>query len=236
MSSPPTVPRRQIDLRCFLRKAHPDLAARVLAGLLEHRVVSKPEGLKQPEIEAFGRIVARLGGGPAQTAPATSADSAQLESDLLRRVFKPEVFARVSLDEPMTKVLIDRMNEARRCIDARAYLAAVILCGSVLEGICLSFGSQHIERVSRAYVARFNRTSKPLHEWRLQDWIDVLAGLGDLSPNVEKFGHGLRDFRNYVHPAEQLANHFSPDEHTARIGFQVVVAAAEDLVRASPTS
>ncbi len=43
---------------------------------------------------------------------------------------------------------------------------------------------------------------------------------------------GLRDFRNYVHPAEQLAHRFSPDQPTAHIGFQGVVAAAEDLVRA----
>ncbi|MDA8186157.1 MAG: hypothetical protein M0035_17320 [Actinomycetota bacterium] len=62
---------------------------------------------------------------------------------------------------------------------------------------------------------------------------DVLARLGGLSPNVEKFGHGLRDFCNYVHPAEQLAHGFLPDTHTARIGFQVVIAAAEDLVRAA---
>ncbi len=59
-----------------------------------------------------------------------------------------------------------------------------------------------------------------------------MAHLKDLSPNVEKFGQALRDFRNYVHPAEQLANRFSPDQHTARIGFQVVVAAAADLVDA----
>lgn len=41
------------------------------------------------------------------------------------------------------------------------------------------------------------------------------------------------DFRNYVHPAEQLAHGFVPDAHTARIGFQVVIAAAADLVRAA---
>ena len=50
---------------------------------------------------------------------------------------------------------------------------------------------------------------------------------------VGMLGHGLRDFCNYVHPAEQLAHGFLPDAHTARIGFQVVIAAAEDLVRAA---
>jgi hypothetical protein len=82
------------------------------------------------------------------------------------------------------------------------------------------------------FAAQYNKAPPQFHEWKLREWIDVLARIGDLSPNVEKFGHALRDFRNYVHPAEQLAHRFSPDHHTARIGFQVVVAAAEDLVRA----
>ena len=102
--------------------------------------------------------------------------------------------------------------------------------------MCLGYGSRNIERVNRGYTERFNKPPRQLHEWRLQEWIDVLARLGDLSPNVEKFGHGLRDFRNYVHPAEQLAHGFLPDAHTARIGFQVVIAAADDLVRASGTA
>jgi hypothetical protein len=62
-----------------------------------------------------------------------------------------------------------------------------------------------------------------------------LESLGDLSPNISKFGHALRDFRNFVHPHEQLAHRFSPDEHTARIGFQVVVAAVDDLLHAEAT-
>jgi hypothetical protein len=146
-------------------------------------------------------------------------------------VFRPELFARLPVDVAMSQILVERLNEAQRCIDAKSYLAAVILCGSVLEGMCLGYGSRNIERVNRGYSERFGKPAKQLPDWRLQEWIDVLASLGDLSPNVEKFGHGLRDFRNYVHPAEQLAHGFTPDAHTARIAFQVVIAAAEDLVR-----
>lgn len=100
------------------------------------------------------------------------------------------------------------------------------------RGMCLGFGCRHPERVNRAYAAQYNKPLKQFPEWKLKEWIDVLGGLGDLSPNIEKFGHSLRDFRNCVHPAEQLAHRFSLDQHTARIGFQVVVAATEDLVRA----
>jgi hypothetical protein len=221
-------------LRCFLRTASPPVTGRVLAGLLQHRLASKSDGLRPTDVENYQRIVTRLGGELPRDATNTShKDDASAEAALLRQVFRPDLFAKLALDMPMSRALVDRMNEAQRCIDAKAYLAAVILCGSVLEGMCLGYGSRSTERVNRGYSACFNKPPRQLHDWRLNEWIVVLGHLGDLSPNVEKFGHGLRDFRNYVHPAEQLARHFSPDQHTARIGFQVVIAAAEDLVRAT---
>jgi hypothetical protein len=164
-----------------------------------------------------------------RTTPSVEAVS---EAKLLKHVFKPEVFSQLPVDTTLSAALIDRFHEAQACIEVRAYLAATILCGSVLEGMCLGFGYRHPERVNRAYSTRYNKSPKEFHEWKLWEWIDVLGHLKDLSPNVEEFGHALRNFRNYIHPAEQLANGFSPDQHTARIGFQVVIAAAEDLVRA----
>jgi len=163
---------------------------------------------------------------------ASSADDDTTESTLLQLVFRPELLEKVPVDSGMLPVLVSRMREAQACLEVKAHLAAVILSGSVLEGMCLGFGSRHPERVNRAFTARFNRAPKGFPEWKLREWIDVLGHLGDLSPNVEKFGHAVREFRNYVHPAEQLANQFSPDHHTARICFQVVVAAVEDLTRA----
>jgi hypothetical protein len=221
-------------LRLFLRTSGPPLSGRVLAGLLQHRLVAKPEGLRPEDLENYRKLVVRFGGElpTGATSPATE-DHTTAEATLLRRVFKPELFAKLPIDQTMSHALVERMNEAQRCIEANASRAAVILCGSVLEGMCLGYGTRNPERVNRAFSARFNKPAKPLHDWRLSEWIDVLAQEGDLSPNVEKFGHGLRDFRNYVHPAEQLAHHFSPDQHTARIAFQVVIAAAEDLVRAA---
>lgn len=224
-------------LRRFLRTSTPPLTGRVLAGLLEHRLASGAENLRPDDLESYRRLVVRLGGtapeSSATTAAAAAAADAKAEAALLRRAFRPELFDGLPIDNAMRRALVDRMDEAGRCIDVNANLAAVILCGSVLEGMCLGFGTRNPERVNRAFAERFNRPAKQLHEWRLNEWIDVLAYIGDLSPNIEKFGHGLRDFRNYVHPAEQLAHRFSPNQHTARIGFQVVVAAAEDLVRAA---
>jgi hypothetical protein len=53
----------------------------------------------------------------------------------------------------------------------------------------------------------------------------VACEIDILKPDVQKFSHGLRDFRNYIHPYEQMRSGFTPDEHTAKLCFQVLKAA-----------
>jgi hypothetical protein len=219
-------------LRVFIRSSSTPLVGSVLAALLERRLLKQPDGLKQQEVERYRALLERLGGAAPSTGSPRKKAALDAEAELLRRVFRPELLTRLPLDAALIKALRDRMEEAQACIEAKAFLAAVILCGSVLEGMCLGFGSRSPERVNRAYSAQYNRSPPQFYEWKLREWIDVLGRLGDLSPNVEKFGQALRDFRNYVHPAEQLAHRFLPDQHTARIGLQVVIAAIDDLTRA----
>lgn len=222
-------PSKARRMRVFLRTARPRLLGRVLAALLERRLLRSPEDLNENELARYEDIVLRLGG----EAPRRANLAADPEAELLRRVFQPALLRRVPLEAALGEALSARMTEAHACIEGKAYLAAVILSGSVLEGLCLGYGSRTAERANRAYSSQYNKPAPPFHTWKLREWIDVLGRLGDLSPNVSKFGHALRDFRNFVHPAEQLAHRFTPDQHTARIGFQVVVAAIEDLARAS---
>jgi hypothetical protein len=216
-------------LRVFLRISPPQLVGTVLGALLERRLLKRPDNLDQNEVARLRAVVQRLGGSAANA----NSNGLDTESQLLKRVFKPDLLGRLPLDAALTSALAGRMQEAHLCIEGKAYLAAVILSGSVLEGLCLGYGSRSPERLNRAFASQYNRAVPPFYEWKLREWIEVLGKLGDLSPNVEKFGQALREFRNYVHPAEQLAHKFTPDQHTARIGFQVVVAAIEDLARAS---
>jgi hypothetical protein len=216
-------------LRVFLRTAPTELVGGVLHSLLERRLLRSPEGLSEGEVARYRSILERC----LVTSHTHPSPSAAAESELLRRVFQPELLKRLPLDGALSDALAARIAEAHTCIEGKAYLAAVILSGSVLEGLCLGYGTRTAERVNRAYAAQYSKSAPQFHAWTLREWVEVLGRLGDLSPNVEKFGHALRDFRNFVHPAAQLAYRFTPDHHTARIGFQVVVAAIEDLVRAT---
>lgn len=220
-------------LRYFLKVTPPPLTGKVLAGLLRHRMAWKP-AIEPADTAEFVTVIRRLGGDTATFQGAAPTGAATVsEEALLRLVFRRQDFEQLPMDSVMNGVLIERMEEAEKCLAAGAFLSSVVMAGSVLEGMCLGYGSQHPERVNRQYISAFGKDAPKLASWRLHDWIRVLGALGDLSPNVEKFGHALRDFRNFIHPAEQLAHNFVPDRHTARISFHVAVAAAEDLKRAA---
>jgi len=49
--------------------------------------------------------------------------------------------------------------------------------------------------------------------------------LAKIIPLIEKFTHCLRDFRNYIHPYQQMCIGFEPDEYMTKICFQVLKAA-----------
>ena len=87
------------------------------------------------------------------------------------------------------------------------------------------------EEFNRSPVSPKNAEGKvkPLHEWSLAQFIDTACDIELLKLDVKKFSHGLRDFRNYIHPYQQMVSGFSPDEHTAKVCFQVLKAALASL-------
>ena len=134
---------------------------------------------------------------------------------------------KLPVDPQVAPIIEARLEEAQAAFAAEAYLSVIVLCGSVLEGVLL--GAALIE------PAKFNQSSssardkagkvKGFSEWSLAQFIDTAHDIGLLDLDVKKFSHGLRDFRNYIHPYAQLSQHFTPDEHTARVCFQVLKAA-----------
>lgn len=75
---------------------------------------------------------------------------------------------------------------------------------------------------------------RPFHDWTLNNFIDVAYDVGLLMDDVRKFSHALRDFRNYIHPYQQVSSGFNPDVHTAAICWQVLKAAMYQLSENKP--
>lgn len=137
----------------------------------------------------------------------------------------------LSIDSSLLPILENRLKEARLCLQAGASLSVIFLCGSILEGILLGVALQNPRQFNQASGSPKDKSGKvkPFHDWSLAQFIDVACELKLLQIDVKKFSHALRDFRNYIHPYQQMASNFTPDQHTAKICMQVLKAAIAGL-------
>ena len=147
--------------------------------------------------------------------------------DFLNSEFAIPNIELLPIDAKAVPIVQSRLAEARAGLKTGAYLSVVILCGSVLEAVLLSAAQKQPEPFNRAKAAPKDTAgnTKKLHEWSLAQLIDAASELGMVGLDVKKFSHGLRDFRNFIHPNEQIRLGFNPDEHTAKLCFHVLRAA-----------
>ena len=101
------------------------------------------------------------------------------------------------------------------------------MCGSILEAVLLGQAEREPEKFNRSKAAPKTTEGKikQFCDWKLADLIDVARELGILRPDAHKFSHYLRDFRNYIHPNQQMQSGFMPDKHTARMCVDALRAA-----------
>ncbi|MGE4297908.1 MAG: hypothetical protein AB7E47_07755 [Desulfovibrionaceae bacterium] len=212
-------------LRAFWETEPDALVGKILNGLLEVWCYTASNDEQATGPQQYRRavdIVARLSGKQAEQVPT--------EQEFLHRQYQDISIKNLSIDPNLIPVLESRLTEAQHCLKA-APLATIFLCGSILEGILLGVALQRPKEFNQAASAPKdkNNTVKQFPEWTLAQFIDVAFELGLLKLDVKKFSHELRDFRNYIHPYQQLASRFGPDKHTAEICLQVLKAAIADL-------
>lgn len=158
------------------------------------------------------------------------------EAEFLKAEFNGISLSSLPVDSCLIPYLETRIEGIRQCLSVKASLSAIFLIGSTLEGILLGVASKHPAIYNKANsVPKDTKTGKPrnFNEWTLNNFIDVSYEIGFLKEDVKKFSHALRDFRNYIHPYQQMSIGFQPDEHTARICFQVLKAALYQIEQKS---
>lgn len=135
---------------------------------------------------------------------------------------------KLHLSERIIEIIRHRIDEIKLGIGANLPLATIILIGSTLEGILLDVALKYPHKFNTAKSTPMdNKTGKPRNfpDWTLKDFIDVAKEVGLIKEDVKKFSHVIREFRNYIHPYEQMSRSFEPDLNTAKICFQVLKAA-----------
>ncbi len=153
------------------------------------------------------------------------------EDDFLNREFEDVKIELIGLDGTITEILNLRFEEIKKCLGSDAPLSVIFMCGSTLEGILLGIAMKKPREFNIANSSPKNKEGKvkPLHEWTLNNLINTAFELGLIKEDVKKFSHSLRDFRNYIHPFQQLSSAFNPDKHTAKISWQVLKTAIHQL-------
>ena len=159
-------------------------------------------------------------------------NSAELKEDeFLKMTFNVNVDS-VGLDSNVSEIIKLRLKEVELCIGNEASLAAILLIGSIMEGVLLGTASMYPQQFNQAPSAPKDRDTgkaRKFPDWTLNNFIDVASEVGLLKHDVKKFSHVVRDFRNYIHPYAQMSSRFSPDKHTALICFQVLKAAISQI-------
>jgi len=157
-------------------------------------------------------------------------DDGETTEDL--KPLPPPNFLALGLESRVGEILKNRWDEAQRCVDAEAYLSATIIMGSMLEGLLLGICQRYPAVANKCPSAPKDAKTgkiKNFSNWSLSEMIDVAHQVGWLGLDVKKFSHSLREFRNLIHPYEQMVKGMSPDSDTCGISWLVVQAAINDL-------
>ncbi len=153
------------------------------------------------------------------------------ELDFLKVEIEDIDIWQIGVEDTLKPVLEARMKEMKACFKAESFLSVIFMAGSMLEGILLSVAKQNPRLFNQSECAPKDKDGKAkmFHEWSLRDFITVAHDVGVIKQDVAKFSHVLRDFRNYIHPYQQISEKFYPDENTAKICMQVMKGALAQI-------
>lgn len=168
------------------------------------------------------QIVPRLGLKPPSTILAA------VESESLP-------FADLGLPQTLADNLRYRWEEAERCIDARSWLSANILFGSILEVVLPEWLSRFSKQAMAASTVPCDKHKKPrpLDDWTLAEYITVATELKLIDPTLTQHATALRQTRNLVHPKKQILERSQPDGSITSISKHVVLAILEAMARST---
>ena len=215
-------------MQSFWQQEPDAIVGKVLSEILDsYEVDGELNGreIDRPILEKVRQIVDRLLGRNSEPVEAPT------EGSFLDREFTVPNLEKLPVDERVVPIIDARLKEARTALKAGANLSVIFLCGSVLEAVLLGTAQKEPARfnIAKCSPKAHDGQVKRFHEWSLSQFIDAAWEIGILSSDVRTFSHGLRDFRNYIHPHQQLASGFSPDQYTAKVCFQVLKAALANV-------
>ncbi|MFB8004783.1 hypothetical protein [Nocardia sp. NPDC056000] len=193
---------RKVLLRLADRREYIDNADGYAAVIEELDSLLAMEALQIVEEQGRPRLIERSG----ETSRLASKAPAELTANI----------SDIVTDTVFAGQLRGRLDEAYICWQSGAPTAAIILLGSVLEGVLYDVA-----------VNRHTGDRQPTDH--LQRLIEMARDEQWIGRDVAEYADVLRTHRNLVHPKKQWKELYRPEDDIVRIAWNVVVAALNDL-------
>jgi hypothetical protein len=141
-------------------------------------------------------------------------------------------FKQLVHDEALALIFTERWMEAELCVAGKACLAAVVMMGSLFEGVLLAKVIADPQAASQSPAAPRTTEDKlrQFHEWSLTDLINVAHSCGWLEMGADSFSHMLCNYKDYIHPWHHVAHSGSIGEWACSDNWGVVSYAVASLV------
>lgn len=129
--------------------------------------------------------------------------------------------------------LVHDADEAWRAFHAGSRKAAVVMAGATLEGVLQAAVSRLGKPTESAFRAVYpeRKTPADADSYRFEDALSVLRHMGVLTSAVSHVARGIKELRNFVHPAVQKRQRGGVSDAQALLALQAVAALVEELAQ-----
>jgi len=136
------------------------------------------------------------------------------------------------VSDPMLRIqLTDDLAEMSLAHRVGARKSTVILAGGILEGVLVNALRGMPEDRVRDAAGRSGHRADSVDSWSLSSLVDVASKLDVLPGGLIQLSHGLREFRNLVHPGRQMRERIVLSEDEAEIAVRIVQLVLRTLSR-----
>lgn len=122
-------------------------------------------------------------------------------------------------------------DEAWRAFHAGSFKACVVMAGATLEGALHSAVARLGDPVGEAFSSVYpnRKTPETADSYRFEEALTVLKHMGVLTSAVSHVARGIKELRNYVHPAVEKRQRSRVNDTRALLALQAVAALIEEM-------
>lgn len=149
----------------------------------------------------------------------------ELETADAAPVTKTKEFSFVQ-DEQIREILERDYIELQKTLITGCHKSAVILAGSLIEAILVDL---LLANADSARASAKAPKSSDITRWDLAPLIDVAIDTRLVERGVDLLSHSVREYRNLVHPGNEIRNKLTFGQEEAQIAFNVINILHRDL-------